>query len=414
MPDSTHPASDNPFASDPAQPGPLDGIRVIDLTRVLAGPFCAMLLGDMGADVIKVEQQGRGDDTRAWGPPFVGEESAYYLGANRNKRGITLNLKEPEARDILAALLREADVVIDNFKMGTMARFGFDDAWYEANAPQIVRASILGYGSTGPRAGAPGYDFLLQAESGLMSITGEADGDPMKLGVAIVDLCTGMLAMSTVLAGLQARSRTGRGQAAEVSLYDTGVTLLANVAANFLASGRAAGRYGNGHPNIVPYNAYPTRDGMIALSVGNDMQFRTFCEAVGHPEWADDPKFARNRDRVENRGACDGMIADLLRKDDTQVWLDRLLAAKVSCAPINTVEQALTAAHTVARGLVTTVEHATEGEISIPGTPFRFSRDPAAVRRAPPTLGQHTEEILGGLLGKSPDEIAALREKGVI
>jgi crotonobetainyl-CoA:carnitine CoA-transferase CaiB-like acyl-CoA transferase len=392
----------------------LDGIRVIDLTRVLAGPFCTMLLGDMGADIVKVEQPGRGDDTRAWGPPFVGEESAYYLGANRNKRGITLNLKEPAAQAILGELLRGADVVIDNFKMGTMAKFGFDDAWYDANAPRLVRCSILGYGTTGPRAGAPGYDFLLQAESGLMSITGEADGDPMKLGVAIVDLCTGMLAMSTILAALQARHRSGRGQAAEVSLYDTGVTLLANVAANFLASGKAAGRYGNGHPNIVPYNAYPTRDGMLALSVGNDMQYRTFCDAVGHPEWADDPKFARNRDRVENRGACDGMIADLFRTDGTQAWLDRLLAAGVSCAPINTVEQALTAAHTAARGLVTTAQHSTEGEIKIPGIPFRFSRDPASVRRAPPTLGEHTDEVLRDLLGKSPDEIAALREHGVV
>lgn len=414
MPNSTPPGAENRFATDPSAPGPLDGIRVIDLTRVLAGPFCTMLLGDMGADIIKVEQPGRGDDTRAWGPPFIGEESAYFLGANRNKRGITLNLKEPAAQDILGELLRGADVVIDNFKMGTMAKFGFDDAWYDEHAPQIVRCSILGYGTTGPRAGAPGYDFLLQAESGLMSITGEADGDPMKLGVAIVDLCTGMLAMSTILAALQARQRTGRGQATEVSLYDTGVTLLANVAANFLASGKAAGRYGNGHPNIVPYNAYPTRDGMIALSVGNDMQFRNFCAAVGHAEWAEDPKFARNRDRVENRGACDGMISDLFRTDDTQAWLDRLLAAKVSCAPINTVAQALNAAHTVARGLVTTAQHSTEGEIKIPGIPFRFSRDPASIHRAPPTLGEHTDEVLRDLLSKSDDEITALRDKGAI
>lgn len=397
----------------PAVPGALDGIRVIDLTRVLAGPFCAMLLGDMGADVIKVEQPGRGDDTRAWGPPFVGEESAYYLGINRNKRGITLNLKEPAGREILAELLADADVVIDNFKLGTLARFGFDDAWYEEHAPQIVRASILGYGSTGPRAGLPGYDFLLQAESGLMSITGEADGDPMKLGVAIVDIGTGMFALSSILAALQARQRTGRGQYVEASLYDTGVSLLANVAANFLASGNPAGRYGNGHPNIVPYNAYPTRDGMIALSVGNDGQFRTFCEAVGKPEWADDVKFARNRDRVENRGACDGMIADLFRTDDTDNWIAKLLAAKVSCAPINTVEQALTAEHTIARELVTTAEHSTEGKISIPGIPFRFSETAAAVRRAPPTLGEHTDEVLTAL-GKTEAEIAALREAGAI
>jgi crotonobetainyl-CoA:carnitine CoA-transferase CaiB-like acyl-CoA transferase len=377
--------------TEQALPDPLDGLRVVDLTRVLAGPFCAMLLGDMGADIIKVEQPGRGDDTRAWGPPFVGEESAYFLGANRNKRGMTLNLKHAAGQEIL----------------------GFDDAWYEANAPQIVRCSILGYGSTGPRAGLPGYDFLLQAESGLMNITGEADGDPMKLGVAIVDLCTGLYALSTIMAAVNARHRTGLGQAVEVSLYDTGVSLLANVAANFLASGQAAGRYGNGHPNIVPYNAYPTGDGMIALSVGNDMQFANFSQAVDHPEWAEDERFTRNRDRVENRGACDGMIADLFRTNTTEFWLDKLLAAKVSCAPINTVEQALTAAHTVARGLVTTANHTTEGEIKIPGIPFRFSRDPAAIRRAPPILGEHTDAVLGEL-GKSPEDIAALREAGTI
>lgn len=394
-------------------PGALDGIRVIDLTRVLAGPFCAMMLGDMGADVVKIEQPGRGDDTRAWGPPFVGEESAYFLGANRNKRGMTLNLKDESARAVLAELLREADVVVDNFKLGTMARFGFDDAWYEENAPQIVRASILGYGSTGPRAGLPGYDFLLQAESGLMSITGEADGDPMKLGVAIVDLCTGMYALSSILAALQARHRTGKGQYVEVSLYDTGVSLLANVAANYLASGKEAGRYGNGHPNIVPYNAYPTRDGMIALSVGNDGQFQTFCNAVGQDEWADDIRFTRNRDRVENRDACDAMISELLKTDDTANWLDKLQSAGVSCAPINTVAQALTAEHTIARGLVTKATHSVEGDVDLPGIPFKLMGTPATVRRAPPTLGEHTDEVLREL-GKSPEEIAALRDTGAI
>ncbi|MCZ6840084.1 MAG: CaiB/BaiF CoA-transferase family protein [Alphaproteobacteria bacterium] len=399
--------------TEQSQPGALDGLRVIDLTRILAGPFCAMLLGDMGADIIKVEQPGRGDDTRAWGPPFIGEESAYFLSANRNKRGMTLNLKHEAGQEILGELVRGADVVIDNFKLGTMAMFGFNDAWYEANAPQIVRCSILGYGSTGPRAGLPGYDFLLQAESGLMAITGEAEGEPMKLGVAIVDLCTGLYALSTILAAINARHRSGHGQAIEVSLYDTGVSLLANVAANFLASGKAAGRYGNGHPNIVPYNAYPTGDGMIALSIGNDTQFATFCNAVGHTEWAEDERFARNRDRVANRGACDGMIADLFRTDTTAAWLDKLLAASVSCAPINTVEQALTAAHTVARGLVTTANHTTEGEIKIPGIPFRFSRDPAAIRRAPPVLGEHTDAVLSEL-GKSAEDIVALREAGAI
>ena len=395
------------------RPGALDGLKIIDLTRVLAGPFCTMLLGDMGADIIKIEQPGRGDDTRAWGPPFVGEESAYFLGANRNKRGITLNLKDKLGQGILGEMLQDADVVIDNFKLGTMEKFGFTDSWYEKQAPKLVRCSILGYGSTGPRAGLPGYDFLLQAESGLMNITGEADGDPMKLGVAIVDLCTGLYAMSAILAAINSRNKNGYGQAVEVSLYDTGVSLLANVAANFLASGKTAERYGNGHPNIVPYNAYPTSNGMIALSVGNDMQFTNFCEAVGHIEWSEDSKFSRNRDRVNNRGACDGMIADLFRTNTTDFWLEKLLSASVSCAPINSVEQALTAAHTVARELVTTAHHKTEGEIKIPGIPFRFSKDPASIRRSPPIIGEHTIEILKEL-GKSETDISELSKNGVI
>ena len=320
-----------------SEPGVLNNISVIDLTRVLAGPFCTMLLGDMGADVIKVEQPGRGDDTRSWGPPFVGDESAYFLGANRNKRGITLNLKHPSGQKVLKELLQKTDVVIDNFKLGTLSKLGFDDEWFKTNAPQVVRCSILGYGSTGPRAGLPGYDFLLQAESGLMNITGESDGDPMKLGVAIVDLCTGLYALSTILGAINARHSSGLGQSIEVSLYDTGVSLLANVASNFLISGKTAGRYGNGHPNIVPYNAYPTKDGMIALSIGNDMQFANFANAVGKTNWSEDDRFKRNRDRVENRGACDGMISDLFKTNTTNFWLEKLQTAKVSCAPINTV-----------------------------------------------------------------------------
>jgi|TARA_B100000029_G_C17607988_1_gene968143 succinate--hydroxymethylglutarate CoA-transferase len=396
-----------------SEPGVLNNISVIDLTRVLAGPFCTMLLGDMGADVIKVEQPGRGDDTRSWGPPFVGDESAYFLGANRNKRGITLNLKHPSGQKVLKELLQKTDVVIDNFKLGTLSKLGFDDEWFKTNAPQVVRCSILGYGSTGPRAGLPGYDFLLQAESGLMNITGESDGDPMKLGVAIVDLCTGLYALSTILGAINARHSSGLGQSIEVSLYDTGVSLLANVASNFLISGKTAGRYGNGHPNIVPYNAYPTKDGMIALSIGNDMQFANFANAVGKTNWSEDDRFKRNRDRVENRGACDGMISDLFKTNTTNFWLEKLQTAKVSCAPINTVEQALTATHTIARELVTTTKHTTAGEIKIPGIPFRFSHNKATIRKPPPSLGEHTDEVLKEL-GRSNEEISELRKYGAI
>ena len=394
--------------------GALDGIRVVDLTRILAGPFCTMMLGDMGADVLKIEQPGKGDDTRAWGPPFAGEESAYFLGVNRNKRGMTLNLKSATGLDILKQLIADADVLVENFKMGTLDGWGLDDAWFEAHAPRVVRCSIMGYGSTGPKAGMPGYDFLLQAESGLMGITGEPDGAPMKLGVAIVDLCTGMYATSCILAALHARDRSGEGQRIEVSLYDTGVSLLANVASNFLISGDEAARYGNGHPNIVPYNAYAARDAMIALSVGNDTQFQKFADLVGRPEWADDQRFARNPDRVANRDVLDGLINEVLQSDGADDWLSRFHDAGIAASRINTAGKALTAEHTLARDLVRTVTHTTSGEISIPGIPFRFSRDPAEIRNPPPSLGEHTKQVLSESLGYSDKEIEALRADGVI
>src|SRR5688572_3108255 len=251
--------------------GALAGTRVLDLTRILAGPLCTMMLGDMGADVIKVEPPA-GDDTRTWGPPFVGEEATYFLGLNRNKRSLTLNMAGARGKELLADLIRSSDVMVDNFKLGTLEKWGFTDAWFEEHAPRLVRCSITGYGATGPKAAQPGYDFILQAESGLMSICGDPDGEPMKYGVAIVDICTGMLACNTILAALQARTRTGRGQHVEVSLFDTSLAMLANVASNHLVSGRDARRFGNGHPNIVPYTAYPVADGMIAIAVGNDAQ----------------------------------------------------------------------------------------------------------------------------------------------
>ena len=275
-------------------------MRVLDLTRVLAGPLCTMMLGDMGADVIKIEPPGTGDDTRRWGPPFVGGEAAYFLGVNRNKRSLTLNMAAEAGQTILAAD-RRSDVVIDNFKVGTLEKWGFDDAWFESNAPRVIRCSITGYGSSGPKAALPGYDFILQAESGLMSICGDADGGPTKYGVAIVDVCTGMLACNAVLAGLNARYRTNKGQKVEVSLYETSIAMLANVASSYLVSGKDAGRYGNGHPSIVPYTTYRASDQMIAVAVGNDGQFRKFSEALSRPEWANDPRFASNSARVENR-----------------------------------------------------------------------------------------------------------------
>src|SRR5215472_17427043 len=262
--------------------GALAGIRVVDLTRSLAGPLCAMMLGDMGAEIVKVEPPGSGDDTRTWGPPFVGGEAAYFLGANRNKRSLTLNLAAPAGQGVLRELVTRADVLVDNFKLGTLAKWGFTDAWFDANAPRLVRCQITGYGASGPKAQLPGYDFILQAESGLMSICGPEDGGPAKYGVAIVDVCTGMLACNSILAALNARHRTGKGQKVELSLYESSLAMLINVAANYLIAGRDGGRFGNGHPSIVPYTTYRAADGMMALAIGNERQFARTCEVLGH------------------------------------------------------------------------------------------------------------------------------------
>lgn len=394
--------------------GALDGTVVLDLTRVLAGPLATMLMGDMGADVIKVERPGSGDDTRGWGPPFVGSESAYYLGVNRNKRSLTLDLSTEEGREILGALARRADVVIDNFKLGTLAGWGLDDAWFEREAPRAVRCTISGYGSTGPKAGVPGYDFILQAETGLMSITGEPDGAWMKLGVPLVDICTGLLAAISVLSALGARERTGRGQRAEVALHDTGLLMLANVAANYLGSGTVPDRYGNGHPNLVPYRTFRAADGEIALSIGNDAQFRRLADLVGRPEWADDPRFGRNRDRVEHRALVDDMVQEEIGRRSRAEWISALDAAGIPAGPINDVAEALASPQTREREMVVEVQHPSLGTVSMLGLPIRLEGTPTTVRRHPPLLGEHTGEVLTGLLGLEEVEVDRLREAGIV
>jgi glutaryl-CoA transferase len=397
-----------------SEDGPLAGIRVLDLTRILAGPLCTMMLGDMGADVIKVEPPETGDDTRTWGPPFLAGDAIYFLGVNRNKRSLTLNMAVPAGQKILAGLIEKADVLIDNFKLGTLEKWGFADAWFERHAPRLVRCSITGYGSSGPRAALPGYDFILQAESGLMSICGEPEGKPTKYGVAIVDVCTGMLASNSILAALNARERTGKGQKVELSLYETSLAMLVNVAASYLAAGRNAGRFGNGHPSIVPYTTYQTADAMIALGVGNERQFARISDVLGHPEWAKDARFASNAARVENRSVIDGLINEALSHDRADAWLAKLNAVGIPCGKINSVAEALDDPQTAARQMVETVEHPTVGALKMLGIPFKFSDTVCSVRRPPPTLGQHSEEILSGELGLDDKAIADLRRQKVI
>ena len=394
--------------------GPLAGIRVVDLTRILAGPLCTMMLGDMGAEVVKIEPPGSGDDTRSWGPPFVAGEAAYFLGVNRNKRSLTLNMAVPPGQKILARLIEKADVLVDNFKLGTLDKWGFTAAWFDQYTPRLIRCSITGYGSSGPKAAQPGYDFVLQAESGLMSICGEPDGSPTKYGVAIVDICTGMLACNSILAALNARQRTSKGQTIELSLYETSLAMLVNVAASYLAAGKGGGRFGNGHPSIVPYTTYQAADGMIVLAVGNDTQFARCAAVLGHPDWAQDPRFATNRARVENRGLIDDLIARAIKTANGGAWIEKLKAAAIPCGLINTVAQALDDPHTAARHMVETAEHPLIGELKMLGIPFKFSDTPAAVRRAPPTLGQHSDEILVQDLGLDAKAIAQLRREKVI
>jgi succinate---hydroxymethylglutarate CoA-transferase len=393
--------------------GALTDLRVIDLSRVLAGPLCTQTLGDLGAEVIKVERPREGDDTRNWGPPYAGPLSAYFLGVNRNKKSLTLDLSRPEGLMVLDRLIRSGDVLVDNFKQGTLARWGFDDAWFEENAPRAIRCSITGYGSTGPKSEMPGYDFILQAETGLMAITGEPAGTPMKLGVAIVDICTGMQATIAILAALEARHRTGRGQRCEVNLHDTGLHILANVASNHLVSGDEAARYGNGHPNIVPYRTYEASDGDLALAVGNDRQFAVLAGELGHPEWAEDSRFATNPERVRNRDIVDEMVEAVIVTRTRAAWVEAFDAAGIPSGPINRVSETLASPQALARKMVTETQHSVAGTFKSLGLPIELSETPGSIRLEPPILGADTDMVLGEL-GYSVEEIAEMRATGVV
>lgn len=374
--------------------GALAGFKVLDLSRVLAGPWCGMLLGDMGAEVVKVESPKAGDDTRAWGPPFLEGESSYYLGCNRNKRGITIDFSQPEGKDLLATLIPHFDVVLENYKNGTLEKWGFDRAWFEKHAPRVVRCSITGYGTEGPLSALPGYDFILQAESGLMSICGEEQGVPSKYGVAIVDLATGMMAANVIQGALLARYRTGLGQQVEVALYDTSIALLANVGSSHLATGKDARRFGNGHPTIVPYTTFHASDKLIALAVGNDSQFAKLAEILGHPEWSANEKYRTNTARIANRVEVDAMVARELIKMPSTELIPLLRRQGIPIGPVNSVAEALSAEHTFARHMISAQQHPVIGELKTLGTPLKMHQTPTVLRYPPPQLGEHTQEVL--------------------
>ncbi|HLZ68330.1 MAG TPA: CoA transferase [Dehalococcoidia bacterium] len=395
-------------------PGPLAGVRVLDLSRVLAGPYAAMTLGDMGADVIKVEQPGEGDETRGWGPPFAGGESAYYLSVNRNKRSITLNLKHAAARELALELVRKSDILIENFRTGTLERMDLgDDVLWQAN-PGLIHASLTGFGTTGPYAEYAGYDFVVQGLAGIMGVTGEPAGEPMKVGIAIVDITAALFMLNGVLAALYRRTETGRGERVDASLLQSAMAWLANVGQNYLVSGKDAGRFGNAHPNIVPYQVFHASDQPISLACANPRQFKTFCELAGRPDLPDDPRFRTNADRVANRKALIAMVQSLIAQKTAAEWVELLNAHGVPSGAINTVAQAFADPQVQALGVVTLLPHPTIGELPMVGSPIALSDSHVGPRTAPPLLGQHTDEVLHELLGLGAGQIAELREQGAI
>lgn len=405
-------------------PGALQGVRVLDLSRVLAGPWCTQTLADLGADVIKVERPGSGDDTRGWGPPFLKDaagddtaEAAYYLGANRNKRSITIDLAHPDGQALVRRLAAQCDVVVENFKVGDMARYGLDAATLRALNPRLVYCSITGFGQTGPYRDRAGYDYAIQGIGGLMSVTGERDeqpgGGPQKVGVAVADLFTGLYATIGILAALRHRDATGEGQVLDMALLDTQVAMLANLGANYLVTKKAPARAGNAHQNIVPYQVFEVADGHLILAVGNDGQFQKFCAVAGCPELARDPRFVKNADRVRHRAVLVPLLEPVLRQRQKADWLAALEAAKVPCGPINNLQEVFADPQVQARGMVTRWPHPLAGEIELVASPIKLSATPVARHRPPPLLGQHTDELLAEF-GLAADECQRLRAQRVI
>ena len=422
------PADDHDAAAGTTGPaGALSGLKVLDLSRVLAGPWCTQILADLGAEVIKIERPGVGDDTRHWGPPFLRDgqgnsttQATYYTAANRNKKSVTLDLSKPEGQALVRKLAAGADVLVENFKVGGLKAYGLDYDSLNAINPRLVYCSITGFGQTGPYAPRAGYDLLIQASSGMMSITGRPDGEPggggMRVGVAITDVFTGIYASTAILAAINARHASGRGQHIDMALLDVGMAVLANQAAAFLNTGVAPRRQGNTHPSVVPYQDFPTADGAMLLAIGNDGQFARFCEAAGQPQWAQDPRFARNTPRVANREVLIPMMEAVTRSRSTSDWIESLGPLGVPCGPINDIGQAFDDPQVAARGLVLDQPTAPGSEVPAIRTvasPIRLSENPALVRNAPPNLGEHTDEVLAGL-GIDEAGRAALLKAGVV
>ena len=406
-------------------PGPLSHLTVLDLSRVLAGPWCTQLLADLGATVIKIERPGSGDDTRAWGPPYLKDaegrdttEAAYYLACNRGKLSVAIDFTKPEGRDLVIALAKQADALVENYKVGGLAKYGLDYASVAKIAPRLVYCSITGFGQDGPYAERAGYDFIIQGMAGFMSVTGERDdlpgGGPQKAGIAITDLMTGMYATVAIQAALAHRDRTGQGQWIDACLFDSAVAMMATLNLNYLVTGVAPKRAGNAHQNIVPYQTFAVADGHVILAVGNDGQFAKFCDIAGKPEWARDPRYAQNAERVRRRAELVPLIAEVMRKRTRRDWLDALEAVGVPCGPINTLDQVFGDPQAKARGLRIDLPHALAGTVPQVRAPLAFSATPLTGEKSPPLLGEQTDSVLRERLGLSKEEIAALAATGAI
>ena len=403
------------------RPPPLTGIRVLDLTRVLAGPWCTQNLADLGAEVIKIERPGAGDDTRAWGPPYLKDpdgndttEAAYYLSANRNKFSVALDIATPRGAELVRQLAAQSDILVENFKVGGLRKYGLDyDSLSRAN-PRLIYCSVTGFGQTGPYASRPGYDFMIQGMGGLMSITGERDdlpgGGPQKAGVAVADLMTGMYSTVGILAALHERARSGLGQHIDMALLDCQVAMMANQNLNYMTSGQAPRRAGNAHQNLVPYQVFAASDGHLIVAVGNDSQFRNYCRVIGLPELADDPRFATNPQRVQNRDTLVPLLAERMATGERDHWLAELEAAGVPAGPINTLDQVYQDPQVQAREMRRELPHPTAGTVPMAASPLKFSGSPVQYRRPPPLLGEHTRQILAERLGMSEEEILALAQ----